>query len=79
MAGNRSKNSNKVTVSLPRDINPPTVPVLTATDVGPTHVSLSWSSTDEGSTIYYTVYRDGVKFFSDTAATGCVDRHSSAT
>ena len=27
------------------------------TDVGPTHVSLSWSSTDEGSLIYYWVYR----------------------
>jgi chitodextrinase len=56
-AGNKSKLSNKVTVSLPQDNNPPSVPVLTVTDVGPTHVSLSWSSTDEGSLIYYWVYR----------------------
>jgi chitodextrinase len=56
-AGNKSKLSNKVTVSLPPDNNPPTVPVLTVTDVGPTHVSLSWSSTDEGSLIYYWIYR----------------------
>jgi chitodextrinase len=56
-SGNKSKLSNKATVSLPRDTNPPSVPVLTVTDVGPTHVSLSWSSTDEGPVIYYWVYR----------------------
>ena len=56
-SGNKSQLSNKVTVSLPQDTNPPSVPVLTVTDVGPTHVSLSWSSTDEGTVIYYWVYR----------------------
>jgi len=71
-SGNRSRLSNKVTVSLPRDTNPPSVPVLTVTEVGPTHVSMSWSSTDEGPVIYYWVYRSdwgNWAFFRDTAAT----------
>jgi chitodextrinase len=71
-AGNTSKLSNKATVSLPQDANPPSVPALTVTEVGPTHVSLSWSSTDEGPTIYYWVYRSDWgdwAFFRDTAAT----------
>jgi len=71
-SGNKSKLSNKVTVSLPRDTNPPSVPDLTVTDVGPTHVSMSWSSTDEGSVIYYWVYRSdwgNWAYFRDTAAT----------
>ena len=70
--GNKSQLSNKVTVSLPQDTNPPSVPVLTVTDVGPTHVSLSWSSTDEGSVIYYWVYRSdwgNWAFVRDSAAT----------
>jgi chitodextrinase len=71
-SGNKSKLSNKVTVSLPRDTNPPSVPDLTVTDVGPTHVSMSWSSTDEGPGIYYWVYRSdwgNFAFFRDTRAT----------
>ena len=71
-SGNRSQLSNKVTISLPQDNNPPSVPVLTVTDVGPTHVSLSWSSTDEGSIIYYWVYRSdwgNWAFVRDSAAT----------
>lgn len=71
-SGNTSKLSNKVTVSLPQDTNPPSVPDLKVTQVGPTHVSLSWSSTDEGPVIYYWVYRSDWgdwAFFRDTAAT----------
>ena len=71
-SGNKSKLSNKATVSLPQDNNPPSVPVLAATQVGPTHVSLSWSSTDEGPVIYYWVFRSdwgNWAFFRDTAAT----------
>jgi chitodextrinase len=71
-SGNKSQLSNKVTISLPQDNNPPSVPVLTVTDVGPTHVSLSWSSTDEGSVIYYWVYRSdwgNWAFVRDSAAT----------
>jgi chitodextrinase len=71
-SGNTSHFSNKVTVSLPQDNNPPSVPVVTPTDVGPTHVSLSWSSTDEGSVIYYWVFRSdwgNFAFVRDSAAT----------
>jgi chitodextrinase len=59
-AGNRSRTSNSVTVNLPRDSNPPTAPVLNVVDVGPTHVTLSWSSTDDGPYIFYSVFKNGV-------------------
>jgi chitodextrinase len=71
-SGNRSPLSNKATVSLPRDTNPPSVPELTVTQVGPTHVSLSWSSTDEGPVVYYWVFRSDWgdwAFFRDTRVT----------
>jgi chitinase len=58
-AGNLSKSSNPVTVTLPGEIAAPTKPVVTVSDVGPTHVSLGWSSTDDGSTIWYTISIDG--------------------
>ena len=58
-AGNLSASSNPVTVTLPGQIAAPTKPVVTLLDVGPTHASLSWSSTDDGPTIWYTIYIDG--------------------
>ncbi len=59
LAGNLSKSSNPVTVTLPGEIAAPTKPAVALLDVGPTHVSLTWSSTDDGSTIWYTIYIDG--------------------
>ena len=58
-AGNLSKSSNTVTVTLPGDLAAPTKPVVALLDVGPTHASLSWSSTDDGPIIWYTIYIDG--------------------
>jgi chitodextrinase len=58
-AGNLSKSSNPVTVTLPGELAAPTKPVVTLVDVGPTHVSLSWSSTDDGPFIWYTISIDG--------------------
>jgi chitinase len=58
-AGNQSKSSNAVTVTLPGQIAAPTKPVVTLLDVGPTHATLGWSSTDDGSTIWYTIFIDG--------------------
>jgi hypothetical protein len=58
-AGNLSKSSNPVTVTLPGEIAAPTKPVVAVLDVGPTHATLTWSSTDDGPTIWYTVYVDG--------------------
>jgi chitodextrinase len=58
-AGNLSKSSNPVTVTLPGALAAPTKPVVTVLDVGPTHASLSWSSTDDGPTIWYSISIDG--------------------
>jgi chitodextrinase len=58
-AGNYSKPSNTVTFTLPRDTTPPTKPALAVTDVGPTHVSLAWSSTDDGPNVWFTVFMNG--------------------
>lgn len=58
-AGNLSGSSNTVTVTLPGDSAAPTKPVVAVTDVGPTHASLTWSSTDNGSKIWYTISIDG--------------------
>ena len=58
-AGNLSKSSNAVTVTLPGALAAPTKPVVQLLDVGPTHASLSWSSTDDGATIWYTISIDG--------------------
>ena len=58
-AGNASRPSNSVTVTLPADQQPPTKPLISVTDVGPTHVSLQLSSSDNGPNIWYTVFRDG--------------------
>ena len=58
-AGNLSKSSNAVTVTLPGSPAAPTKPLVSVVGVGPTHASLTWSSTDNGPTIWYTVYLDG--------------------
>ena len=58
-AGNQSKSSNVVTVTLPGQIAAPTKPLVTLLDVGPTHATLGWSSTDDGPTIWYTIFIDG--------------------
>jgi chitinase len=59
LSGNLSKSSNAVTVTLPGQIAAPTKPVVTVTDVGPTHVSLAWSSTDNSPVLLYTIFIDG--------------------
>ena len=58
-AGNLSKSSNPVTVTLPGAVAAPTKPLVELLDVGPTHASLAWSSTDDGSIIWYSIYVDG--------------------
>ena len=58
-AGNYSKQSNTVTFTLPRDTTPPTKPVVSLTDVGPTHVSLAWSSVEDGPNVWFTVWMNG--------------------
>jgi chitodextrinase len=71
-AGNRSKNSNTVTVTLLADTTPPTRPVVSVAEVGSTHVTLSWTATDDGPFIWYRVTKNGspvISLVRDTSAT----------
>ena len=75
-AGNLSPSSNSVTVTLPGELAAPTKPVVELLDVGPTHASLTWSSTDDGSTIWYSIYIDGQTVSTLNSKTGtftCAD------
>ena len=67
--GERSGNSNTVTVTLPPDVQAPTAPVLSLMNVGPNHATLSWRSSDDGPFIFYNVFRDGVAVATGTSAT----------
>jgi chitinase len=70
-AGNASGYSNTVTFTLPRDTTPPTKPVVTVTDVGSTHVSLAWSSVEDGPNVWFSVSMNGSSILQgsrDTAA-----------
>ena len=60
-AGNKSGSSNTVSVTLPLDKEPPTVPAFSVTSVGTRHISLAWSSTDDSPWISYIVTKDGVR------------------
>ena len=57
-AGNVSKASNTVTVTTPRDVTPPGKPVVTVTDIGPTYLSLAFTSVEEGP-VWFSVELDG--------------------
>ena len=70
LAGNTSKSSNPVTVTLPGEIAAPTKPVVSLLNVGPTHATLAWSSTDNGPIIWYTIYIDDQPVASLNSTTG---------
>jgi len=58
-AGNRSTTA-QVTTTLPGDTTPPSTSVLSVTDTGPTHVSLSWTPAEEdGPYVTYGVFING--------------------
>jgi len=63
-AGNYSKYSNSVTFTTTRDTVAPTKPVVNVTDVGPTSISLSWSSIDESPSLYFGVTQNGTSVLS---------------
>jgi hypothetical protein len=69
-AGNLSKASNAVSVTLPGQLAGPTKPVVQLVGVGPTHASLTWSSTDDGPTIWYTIHIDGQPVSTMNSKTG---------
>lgn len=58
-AGNYSGYSNTVTFTLPRDTAPPTKPTVSVTDVGATHISLAWSSVEDGPNVWFNVFMNG--------------------
>lgn len=64
-AGNRSGNSNSVTYTTPPDTTPPApAPVLTATSVLPTRISLAWTaSVDNATQVFYSLFKDGSEYF----------------
>jgi hypothetical protein len=68
-AGNYSKNSNSVSFTTPPDTTPPTKPTVTVTDVGPTHVSLAWSSIEDGPNVWFAVVMDGTRVLYGDRAT----------
>jgi chitinase len=68
-AGNTSRQSNTVTFTLPRDTTPPTKPVVSVTDVGATHISLAWSSVEDGPNVWFSVAMNGSTVLSGTKAT----------
>ena len=65
-AGNKSSNSNTVTIQLPNDSIPPSTPALAVTDRGPTHATLAPAATDDGPYIWYTLFRDGAPIVNAT-------------
>ncbi len=65
-AGNFSRPSNRVTVSLPSDQQPPSKPTVTVTEVGATHVALQLSAEENGPHVWYTVLRDGTPIIFDS-------------
>jgi chitodextrinase len=60
-ANNFSQPSNFVTATTTADTVPPTTPLVSVTGVGPTHVALLWSATDNGPNIWYTVWMNGTQ------------------
>lgn len=58
--GNPSPNSNTVSATLRPAGSLPSAPMLSATDVGPTHITLSWTvPTDAGPPVRYWLYWNG--------------------
>jgi chitinase len=68
-AGNASGYSNSVSMTTPPDTIPPSKPIASVTEVGPTHVSLAWSSVEEGPHVWFWVFKDGSPIMQGTAAT----------
>jgi len=56
-SGNRSGNSNKLTVTTPADTTPPTAPVLSGSVLGPSQVSLTWTASRDDSEWWSPTYR----------------------
>lgn len=58
-----AKPTNVADIPLLGDTTAPSTPLVVVTDLGPTHVSLAWSATDDGPFLWYSVYMDSVAIF----------------
>lgn len=58
-ANNFSQPSSFVTATTTADTVPPTTPLVSLVGVGPTHVALTWSATDNGPNLWYHVRVNG--------------------
>jgi len=68
-SGNWSQPSNRVSFTTTGDTTPPAQPLVSVTDVGPTHAALMWSATDNDPSLRYTVQLNGAPVLSATANT----------
>jgi chitodextrinase len=68
-ANNISATSNAVTVNTPPDTTAPSQPVVALTNVGPTHISLAWSATDDTTLLTYEVSVNGQPSFNGGSTT----------
>lgn len=55
----RTRDRTPPTAPTKRTLAAPTKPMVTLIDLGPTHASLNWSSTDDGPFIWYSIFIDG--------------------
>lgn len=69
-AGNRSKNSNGIAATLPPDTQLPSTPVLAATAIGSSYVTLSAKSTDDGPIRQYLILENGAQVGVDMTGRG---------
>jgi chitodextrinase len=68
-ANNWSQPSNFVTATTTADTVPPTTPLVSVTGVGPTHVALMWSATDNGPNLWYDVQMNGTQVMTASSNT----------
>jgi chitodextrinase len=61
-AGRASGYTESITVTTPRDTSSPAKPSLAVTEIGPRHVSLSWSAADDDPNPLFTVFVNGSPF-----------------
>ena len=67
VAGNRSANSNTVSLETPPDTIPPSpAPTITETSVAPTTISIAWTqAVDDISQVWTTLFVNGIAHFVD--------------
>ena len=64
-----SNASNTVTATLLNDTTPPATPVVSSTEIGPTHVDLAWSYIDNDPSPRFDIYVNGQLWYGQVAGT----------